>query len=311
MNTFSFCNNTYNNAFYFSSVNDISDEIWQALGCTKNLYFNSNYLTALEKNNPQIGFSYIILVDDAKKPIALATVQIVDFYLESVQNGLQSMAEKIKYVGRKLRIIPSKKPLKILTCGNTFVSGEHGIFIKPNQDKKKVIKELAKSILHLVNTNEKLKKEISAFMLKDFIKESLFISDELLDYGYYSFNVEPNMVLNVAENWQSFNDYLAEMKTKFRVKAKKAMKQSADLQIEDVTAENIEELLPKMTSLYNTVADKAAFNLGSFDLKTYESLKENLGDNYILKAYCLGDTYSWFFIRNYQSKYIRCAFCWN
>ncbi len=189
----------------------------------------------------------------------------------------------------RLHIIPNKKPLKLLICGNTFVSGEHGVFIKENQDKKAIVKELAKSINYFVNSNKTLKKQIDAFLLKDFAEESLFITDELKEYKYHAFSVAPNMKLQLEENWHNFDDYLAAMKTKFRVKARKAYQQSAELLIKEVTLSTFEEQLPKMTTLYEKVAANAGFNLGNFNLETYKDLKEKLGDDYILKTYWLED----------------------
>ena len=122
-------------------------------------------------------------------------------------------------------------------------------------------------------------------MIKDFIKESLDITNELHDLNYYSFNVEPNMLLNLNEDWHSFQDYLDTMKTKFRVKAKRALKLSSELVIKDSSIENIKIILPEITKLYKTVSDKAEFNLGEFNLETYMSLKNKLGDNYVLKTY--------------------------
>ncbi|MDC1104676.1 GNAT family N-acetyltransferase, partial [Polaribacter sp.] len=197
------------------------------------------------------------------------------------------LVRKIKNVGRKLHLFPKKKPLKILICGNTFVSGEHGVFIEKNQNKKTILKELAKAILHFVNGSPILKKEVNFFLVKDFINESLSISDSLKDYNYSPFLVAPNMLLYLAENWQTFEDYLAALKTKFRVKAKKALQRSASLIREDVTLENIEKLLPEMTALYKKVSSKADFNLGDFNLETYIHLKEKLHDNYLLKVYFL------------------------
>ena len=97
------------------------------------------------------------------------------------------------------------------------------------------------------------------------------------------------MQLQLQDDWQNFDDYLASMKTKFRVKAKKAFKQSTQIRIEEVTLENIDKKLPKMTALYEKVALNASFNLGNFNLKTYKDLKEKLGDDYILKTYWLED----------------------
>lgn len=278
------CSNT-NTALFFSTIEEIPSQIWEDLDCTANIYFNPDFLISIEKNHPEITFSYIVLVDEANKPTAFASLKMIDFQLNSIKNDF----EFLKNIGRKLHLFPDKKPLKLLICGNTFVSGEHGVFIKKNQDKKAIVKELAESINHFVNSDKKLKKEIDAFLIKDFAKESLFITDVLKDFKYHPFLVEPNMQLQLNENWQSFDDYLAAMKTKFRVKAKKAYKQSTRIKIEDVTDENIAQMLPKMTDLYQKVALNADFNLGNFNLETYKLLKEKFGDNYILKTYWLQD----------------------
>lgn len=281
-----YCTNT-NTALFFSSIDQISPKIWKGLQCAKNIYFNPYFLKAVEKNHPEIVFSYIVLIDKNSNPIAFATIQIVNFHIDDIKNDLELLIRKLKNIGRKLHILPNKKPLKILISGNTFVSGEHGIFIKKNQNKKIIIKELAKAILHFVNANKKLK--IDAFLLKDFRNKSLFISNELRDYNYHPFSVEQNMMLKLDENWHVFEDYLASMKTKFRVKARKAFLRSTNIKIENITPENIDVQLPKMTALYKKVVDNADFNLGNFNLNSFKDLKKNLGSNYILKTYWLDD----------------------
>ncbi|MCT4700006.1 GNAT family N-acetyltransferase [Tenacibaculum haliotis] len=274
------------NVKYFYAVNEISNDVWQQLNCTENLYYHPKYLEALQQNNPKIQFGYIVLFDE-DKAVAIATIQIVDFYLDSVQNDMQSVVEWIKCTGRKLRILSPEKPFKILTCGNTFVSGEHGTFIKDDQNKNEIILKIAKAVIDF--TNLKPQNKVDFFMLKDFEKESLFITDDLHEEGYNSFNVEPNMVLHLENDWHSLDDYLTALKTKFRVKARKALKLSASLKTEDVTSGRLKDLLPEMKALYKTVSTKSSFNLGDFNVKTYKSLKDNLGDAYFLRAYWLED----------------------
>ncbi len=279
-----FCKDT-NTELFFSSVKDIPSTIWEELQCAKNCYFHPDYLVSLEKNNPQIVFSYIVLLDTNKKAMAFASVQIIDFPLDKVENSLNENFHKIKCIGRKLGLFPKLKPIKLLVCGNIFVSGEHGVFIKENQNKQKIIKDLAKAINHLTNSNKTLVKDISIYLIKDFIKESLEITDELHDLNYYSFHVEPNMVLNLDPEWNNFQDYLDAMKTKFRVKAKRALTLSESLISKDADVENIKTLIPEITKLYKKVSEKADFNFGDFNLETYMSLKNKLDDNYILKTY--------------------------
>ena len=272
-----------NTALFFSSIDEISNEIWTQLECENNLYFHRDFLKSIEINHSEINFYYIILVDNSNKPIALASIQIVDFYLDTVKTNFEDFIRKIKNLLRKLYILPNKKALKLLISGNTFVSGEHGIFITHSQDKKQVIKNLAKAILHFVNSNNSI--NIDAFLLKDFVNESLFITDELKNYNYHPFSVEPNMILEINEDWISFEDYLNAIKTKFRVKAKKALQLSKDIIIKEVNDHNIENKLPKMTALYKKVVSNADFNLSHFNLESYKTLKSAFGEKYILKTY--------------------------
>ena len=81
------------------------------------------------------------------------------------------------------------------------------------------------------------------------------------------------------------------------------------LKREDVTLENIEQLLPEMTALYKKVSSKADFNLGDFNLETYIRLKERLHDNYLLKVYFLDGESRWIYVWNHQSKFFGCPFC--
>lgn len=272
-----------NTALFFSSIDEISNEIWTQLECENNLYFHRDFLKSIEINHSEINFYYIILVDNSNKPIALASIQIVDFYLDTVKTNFEDFIRKIKNLLRKLHILPNKKALKLLISGNTFVSGEHGIFITHSQDKKQVIKNLAKAILHFVNSNNSI--NIDAFLLKDFVNESLFITDELKNYNYHPFSVEPNMILEINEDWISFEDYLNAIKTKFRVKAKKALQLSKDIIIKEVNNHNIENKLPQMTALYKKVVNNADFNLSHFNLESYKTLKSTFGEKYILKTY--------------------------
>ncbi|AUC16887.1 GNAT family N-acetyltransferase [Tenacibaculum sp. SZ-18] len=283
-----FCRKVHNTDYYVH-IEDVPEETWNDLGCTNNLYFSPKYLSAIANNHSGIDFLYVVLHDDENSPIAFATIQVVDFLLDSVQNELKGFVNQIKKIGRKFGIVAKKKPFKILTCGNTFVSGEHGIFIKNNQNKQKVIKELAKSVVELVNDEKQFNYKISGFMLKDFIHESLFVTDELLGYNYHSFNVEPNMLMQIDSDWNDFTDYLAAMKTKFRVKAKKAMEKSFPLEVIDITQHNFHDYAPEMETLYKNVSSKAGFNLGSFNLETYNSLKEKLGEDYVIRIYLLKD----------------------
>ena len=272
----------------FNKISEIPSVVWDELNCSQNLYFSSNYLNALEKNNSHLSYFYLILKNKNEKAIAFANVQIIEFKLDTLGRDSSNLFKKITSIGRKLSIFPKEKPLKIIICGNSFVSGEHGIFIKKGENKRLILRKISKGILHYTEYSHQ-ENPVDIFMMKDFIVDSLSVTKELLSLGYYAFNIEPNMTLKISPKWQNFDNYLAALKTKFRVKAKKAIKLSNNLVTKDITVLNFEEHLLKMTELYKKVVTKAAFNLGEFKLQTYKSLKTKLGDSYILKSYWIED----------------------
>ena len=272
----------------FNKISEIPSVVWDELNCSQNLYFSSNYLNALEKNNSHLSYFYLILKNKNEKAIAFANVQIIEFKLDTLGRDSSNLFKKITSIGRKLSIFPKEKPLKIIICGNSFVSGEHGIFIKKGENKRLILRKISKGILHYTEYSNQ-ENPVDIFMMKDFIVDSLSVTKELLSLGYYAFNIEPNMTLKISPKWQNFDNYLAALKTKFRVKAKKAIKLSTNLVTKDITVLNFEEHLLKMTELYKKVVTKAAFNLSEFKLQTYKSLKTKLGDSYILKSYWIED----------------------
>ena len=282
-------NTTSKNALFFDSIDKIPENLWAELGVENDSYLSSSYLKCIEKNHTGVIFSYMFLLNSSNKPIAFANLQIVDFYLDGVNDSFRDTLLNIKKLLRKIGIFPDKKPIKLLISGNLFVSGEHGIFIQRNQDKRQVVKSMAKAFSEHLNQDKKLVNSIDAFMLKDFLDESLFISNELKRFNYHPFSVEPNMRLNLNPSWKNFDDYLGAMKTKFRVKARKAIQQSAALTAKNIDAKEIKVYLPEMISLYKKVANSATFNLTHFNLQTYIDLKEKFKENYLIKAYFLDD----------------------
>lgn len=276
------------NTLFFSDVDKIPSKIWEDLSIENN-YLSFSYLKALEKNHSEIDFYYIILKDNKDNAIALATIQIVDFYINSVKDDYQNIVKKIQKFGKKLHLLKNEQRLTILVCGNPFISGEHGLAINLEKNRKRVLNQLVEAISHLVDSTKSLKRSVDVFLLKDFLNESLSITKTVEKYNYHPFSVEPNMVLKLKKEWQNFDDYLAAMKTKFRVKAKRAQTLSEPLKIVKVTQENFSSQIKAIDQLYRKVADNSAFNLVNFNTATYGDFIKKFHENYFLQTYWLND----------------------
>ncbi len=273
--------------FFYPKIDAIPKEIWNDLDCENNRYFHRDFLKSIEKNHSEIQFYYQVLFDNNKKACAFFSFQIIDFEINNIKNNFELFIKKIQKITNKIPFFPAKKPLKLMIVGNTFVTGEHGFFIKDDLDKKLILKEFSKAILQFTNSQNQLK--FDAILCKDFKNESLSNTKIFEEFQFKKFSVEPNMVLKINPEWSHFNDYLNALKTKFRVKANKAMQLSSNLKTVQITSENCEEQLIKIRELYQKVSSNAGFNLANFNVKMYQDLKRAFGENYLLQSYWMDD----------------------
>jgi hypothetical protein len=273
----------------FNYVNDIPNQVWDDFSEVSNVYFSKPYLKSFEEFNAhKIQFFYIIIYKGSHA-ISIATIQVLEFDFKG--SDFTSNSNKfVQKVSDKLGGIIKRKYVKIMICGSIFLSGEHGIYIKPTEDKKIVLEQIVKGIQAIVNANKYLKKWVDIILLKDFITASLPITNNLKHYNYTPIQVDPNMVLTLRPDWHSFEDYIADFKSKFRVKAKKAYKTSSQLEVKEFNSDEINSYKKELTALYDNVKNKANFNPEALNLATYSALKKVLKENFIFKTYFLNGT---------------------
>ena len=95
---------------YFKKVKDIPLSAWESLGCGDNIYFQPEYLESLELNNSQLNYLYAVAFNQQKEPVAFCSIQIIDFYLDSLDsNG--GLLNSFSCFARSIKLLPKEKPL--------------------------------------------------------------------------------------------------------------------------------------------------------------------------------------------------------
>ena len=172
--------------------------------------------------------------------------------------------------------------IRVLFCGNVFLSGEYGTFLKEGEPKVETFKAIAKAVKKLYRC-----KRLSTVFIKDFEDESLYITDHLKAFDYASMHVEPNMIIYLDSAWKSFEDYTSALKSKYRVKANRADTKSDVLESKLLSEEDIKMYLDELQALYQNTIDNADFNAQILNLNTYTQLKNTYKDHFIVKGYFL------------------------
>jgi hypothetical protein len=271
-------------SFYDSAVL-INANDWNKIVDKDNLYLSLPYLTALESAiQGAIEFRYIIFYDNLFRPVAVACMQLVHYSEKGLKYKeiLCRLGDKIK--SKLLESID----MKVLVCGNIFACGENGFAYTTDIEPTEAFKLLAGGMKRLSQEKEK-NGQVSFALIKEFWPESVELSDSLKENSYKPFNIDVNMVMKIQPSWTTMDDYLASMSTKFRTKAKGVYKKSESIIVQNFEVNNIIQYKARIEELYHSVLSNAEYNFGELNGQAFVNFKENLKDQFIFKAYFIGE----------------------
>ncbi len=263
----------------YPSANLIDPVVFEEVNADKNVYFSKSFLKAFEISNPQIKFKYITISDAEKNTVALALVQVINLSVEGTLKNIKVAPFVRKFLG----LFFCNEHIKIMFCGNVFLSGEHGISSSSRISKDEIMTQIG-TALDAVAANTK---PLHAIFIKDFKEESLKNTSQFLNFGYSEIKVEPNMIIQLHPEWKSFEDYKNILKSKYRVKANKADSKSSALETRLFTEHDFETYKDELQALYQNTIANASFNAQVLNLNTYIHLRATLKDDFIVKAYFL------------------------
>jgi len=256
----------------------------------RNRFISSAYLSVLESSPPEgMEFAYAMMYR-GEELIGLAPFQIIKFNAGKSINfsvpksGFQKVSQKFK------SFFANKVQLKGLVGGNLLLTGDHtSIFRKGDLEDKEKNATYLKCVDYVHQFLESKGKKMYATFLKDFETDCWFKPNENSSKPYHRFFTQPNMIFYVQKGWNSFEDYLASLKSKYRVRYKRTSKKGSSLKRKIFSLEDIEHYEKEMFALFEQVAKNAEFSTFKLHKNYFKELKIGLRENYRLEAYFLED----------------------
>jgi hypothetical protein len=258
-------------------------------------FLHLDYLETIERTPPtDYSFAYLVIHNSiTEKLVGFMACQIKYFDAsQSLNYNAQTASnyEKIKIKSQKL--VAKLTRFSTLIIGNLTLTGEHSFFFDDaefaNFDlKKRVYTEgvafLKKQLL------DKHKIKISCVFVKDFYQDSPdypLMQVVAKTDGYNEFQVEPNFVFKIKNDWKTWDEYLDALASKYRVRAKRAFKKlGADVEKKEFFEERILANQREINALYAQVSSNSGFNLVDLDADYFLKMKAFLGDNFRLFGY--------------------------
>ena len=108
------------------------------------------------------------------------------------------------------------------------------------------------NLKQLLNT---IKHNYSLIVIPDFLFEKMIVED----VNYTKIEVEQEMVLDIRINWSGLEDYISDLKKKYRNKVKSIIKQTNNLEIRNLDSNDLEVYAIDMQTLFNQVARSSRF----------------------------------------------------
>ena len=258
---------------YFDTVTTIPDEVFVALECSDSFYFSKAFLSVFEEEHPSLTYHYLIF-KEGNNPVALGIIQAMDVALDTATEKLPLSAR----IGRSLQCYLNDRSVHIMVCGNVFLSGEYGLWVKQGVPQQPIYDLLSKSMKGM-----KTPQKASVFFLKDFNEYQLQNVVIAQNHQFQPFVVEPNMRLKVE--WADFDEYKNLLKSKYRVKVNKADSKSEALEVKAFSAQDIKAHKEQLQNLYQNITEKAMFNAIDLNILSYARLLEHFRESVYFNTY--------------------------
>lgn len=236
----------------------------------ENCFLSPEYLRAMEEGLPaSLGQRYLLL--RGKEGVEACLVfQVVEFRaLEDIRapevwSGLW---------GKMKRLAARLGNFRLLICGNLFMVGENGIYARSAHTDREIRQQL-KALMQILAQREKAR----VLVCKDFEKPQTLLK------GFHALEFQPAMSLEIRPEWKSFEDYLAAMGSKYRVRARRAFKKGAEIHYERFSLQMVESHATILANMYQGIVQASGFSLAAVGPEYFIAIKRRLGDAFSLTA---------------------------
>ena len=271
--------------YSFEIYNDVLElpDAWTDLVQERNSFLDTPFLAALQKSPPTgVENRYVILKLNGKA-VGVVLLQLIDYRLkDSLKNltdgDIRSWSDQLK-----LRL-SSVLNFRLLVIGNLLLSGEHAfLFDDTIVSREQGIDLILKTLPQIRRQIEQEDgRKVSGVMIKDL--ESPLSANQRKGL-MHQVTFQPNMSMKLEREWKNRDDYLADLLSKYRIRARRAFKKARDIQIREWSLEKIETNRMTLHKLYRAIADKATFNMLNLEADYLPSLKRELGEGFRFFGY--------------------------
>lgn len=278
----------------YSSCHEIHWEDWNRVVSPDDTLWNKDFFHSIEQSSASNLNPYYVLIYQDDSPIFCAYFQQIEFDTKQIGAFTQDLDSKgtirqwmfyrLSDVAR--RIVQLFK-FRLLVSGNSLLTSETGFRACPSIPAEQHQELLALAIEELSKT---IPRSIGVLIKDAFIADRVETWDSYwTDKKYHKFFPDPEMVLPIPTEWQSWEEYLGAMSSKYRQRARSAYKKSDAIEDRELSLSDLDVYEDRMNELFQEVVTSEKFALTEISSNYFRQLKTDLRDRLIILGYFLKD----------------------
>ncbi len=170
---------------------------------------------------------------------------------------------------------------RLMVCGNFLSTGPHGVAFAEGEDPARLW-PVVEAALNRIRRSSQLFGDSDLIMIKDLTGDQKEAAAALRRFHFRRFETEPNMILRFARGWRSFDDYLGEMRSEYRVRIRKTVRElaAAGIVLERLGPEAVKARAPEIYQLYLQVHERQKLRLVTIRPQWIPALAACFGDDF-------------------------------
>ncbi len=262
----------------YDSIHEIDPQAWDAIVGVNGLVRTHTYLAAVEAASVNdCRYFYPVVMNEDGQIVAHACVYaIATDFVQLLPKPLALVALGVRRVWKRFLHVT------ITECAAPL-SASHSISIIPGQKRKPLIRRIAEAVDSIARSQRS-----RLVVIRDFLIADRDDFDTLLDNGY---NLVSNMPLaRIRVRWDSYDDYLASMRSRYRKDLKRRIRKAEGAGQEVRVLQCFGERSELWVEQARTVRDNTkGFKREILPPGYYENMDHKLGSKSVLVAAARND----------------------
>jgi len=252
------------------SIEFVNQQHWNSIAKNSTVLMSVAYLKAIESCSPENTTQRYALAYQDSVSIAIVACQIADISGENLASPEGSIGNSVT----------SKYRERLLVCGNLVSSGLHGVAFAADLNQEMGWKIVAE-ILYKIRRSEKLNGKIDFTLIKDIKGQQIESSSVVERFSYRRIQTDPDMVLQLDQKTNNFDEYLSLLNSKYRSRVRKIIKNIDAAGFECKKISLNAQIDERLHILYLNVERQSKTRLATLPQGYFFALSENLGEQFI------------------------------